>query len=345
MSNIDIIHSIFKEHFGEDNVDLQQSTTNSNFANIIVRFPDITIENEYNQSTNIKDLFAKIIINKNTGYLDSTFKLIRSTYTRAQFNSGYKHSHLPRIDSYNLFNWDNPCLGGGPIRDTCVSLNTCFSEELWQLFCVELDLYVRTESRAGGPYISVENIFTDTNTDIILSEESINMHNYSSPPSMIKIIINDLFIPYLAYNLPFELCNHDNTLTFNISMKDLYIKLSNLFIKFHNEHISLFPSTLELLSAGIIIQGQFKGNKLIVHNDNMNPMSSSPSIIGQTVLMFKGEEIPLKVETSTTQVDSNYSTFIAIDLFKYIYIKIFLIANYYDTKDITETNHRTIFCI
>lgn len=345
MSNIDIIHSIFKEHFGEDNVDLQQSTTNNNFVDIIVRFPDITIENEYNQSTDIKDLFAKITINKNTGHLDSTFKFKRSTYTRAQFNSGYKHSHLPRLDSYNLFAWDNPCLGSGPIRDTCLSLSTCFSEELWQLFCVELDLYVRTESRTGGPYISMENIFTNIDTNIVLSEEGINMYDYRVPPDGIKDIIDNHFIPYLADNLPFELCNHDNTLTFNISIKDLYIKLSNLFIKFHNEHISLFLPTSDLLLMGTIIQGQFEGNKLITYGGSNNSSSSLDSLIGQTVLMFKGEEIPLKVERHNTQIESNYSTFISISLFIYIYIKIFLIANYGDTEDITKTNHRTIFCI
>ena len=52
----------------------------------------------------------------------------------------------------------SPCTGSGPINSTLATLATDYDEGIWQLFCLELDRYVRVESIEGVPYHRLESI-------------------------------------------------------------------------------------------------------------------------------------------------------------------------------------------
>lgn len=167
------IEDIFNNEFGEENVDftdrvvynaMKACESNSYSGNIsdyvryiVVRFPEVTVSNERDESVKIYDLFVKIGI-RSSGLMSSNeFYILKSTYTKAQFNSGYIHSHVPRLCGFDdIANFKSPCLGTGPIRATCNSLMT--DSSLWSLFAYELKLYVQTESLKGGPYIYIRNI-------------------------------------------------------------------------------------------------------------------------------------------------------------------------------------------
>ena len=206
--SVNIVYDIFKDFFNEVRVDLQvnkrfksyfdnlleepsEFTLNklsdynlntksaiADFINtyyqeppfyIFVHFPNVTITNEHNDSINIKDLYARIPIYWN-GTLNHRFEMIVTTYTRTLFNAGYCHSHLHTLYG-NKPKFDTPCLGTGPLVETCKVLTLNFTEDNWKLFCVELSRYVTVESLLGTPYYRMTNI---TNKS---SNKPIKIHN------------------------------------------------------------------------------------------------------------------------------------------------------------------------
>lgn len=131
---------------------------------ILIKYPEITVTNENDRSTNIKDLYVKL-----TFHLDGAFRSmegIRSTYNESEFNARYAHSHLPGKVTAGIF--QNFCLGSGPISITLQNFrNTDFenfdADELYPYFCLllaELNTYVQTESLEGGPYVKLATIQT-----------------------------------------------------------------------------------------------------------------------------------------------------------------------------------------
>lgn len=132
---------------------------NPNFP-LLVYFPDVTVTNERNDSINIKDLYVKFNISRE-GSLVGSFYMTRTSYTKAQWSYRYIHSHAQSLHSGW---WSGCCLGSGPISRTVSMLCRDFDLDLYLLLCGELDIYTRTESLTGGPYIRMNNI-TNTNVD------------------------------------------------------------------------------------------------------------------------------------------------------------------------------------
>ena len=163
--SVNIVYDIFKDFFNEVRVDLQVNKEFKNYLEYLlevrdednineifnydlnstlnttkfkriyteispflffVHFPDVTITNEHNDSINIKDLYVRIPIYWN-GTLNYRFEMIVTTYTRVLFNAGYCHSHLHHLYG-NKPIFDTPCLGTGPLVETCRVLTFIFIE-------------------------------------------------------------------------------------------------------------------------------------------------------------------------------------------------------------------------
>ena len=129
---------------------------------ILVHFPRVKITNENDKFVYANHMYAKICVSYN-GSMINRFTLNRAEYSYDHISSDYMHSHIPGIPLSNFTNFMTPCLGSGPIRSTISNLNREYDEDLWGLFCLELDKYVHTESIAGGPYRRLENIHTNNN--------------------------------------------------------------------------------------------------------------------------------------------------------------------------------------
>ena len=67
-------------------------------------------------------------------------------------------SHVHGIPFNRFTDFKSPCLGSGPIKSTVATLALGYDEAIRQLFCLELDKYVRVESIAGIPYRYLEKI-------------------------------------------------------------------------------------------------------------------------------------------------------------------------------------------
>lgn len=165
------------------------------FIDIIIWFPSVTVRNEKGQSINIRDLYAKVTI-RSGGRMSDDFKLIKTTFTQAEWSAGYVHSHLPKL--YDVLEWNSPCLGSGPITQTQESLYTSNDSNLWGLFAYELKKYVGTESLAGGPYIRMSSVGANSSREL-----SKSIHFYHSKKDEIDNFLNyysDKFDLRIAYN-------------------------------------------------------------------------------------------------------------------------------------------------
>ena len=120
---------------------------------VVIRFPEVEIRNEKEEHRTLRELY--VALNISNGRLIGTFLINRTTYTQAEFFSGYMHSH---VHPFSFTQWNVPCLGRGPISNTISSLASSGDANLWMLFLEELKTFLETESIKGVPYIQMSSV-------------------------------------------------------------------------------------------------------------------------------------------------------------------------------------------
>lgn len=317
-----VVLDIFNSFFGEDNVDLQGRT-------ILVHFPSVTVTNENNKSINITHLWAKILLESN-GTLIGSFNLMRSEYTEAQFASGYAHSHINSVNTNNFNSWKNPCLGSGPINHTIAALNREFSEDMWNLFCLELSKYVTVESLIGVPYIRLECVGNRVGKAVALQDY--RAAEIDDLDEWIEVV--NRFIPYVIHKKPFKF-NYNNS-SFGISMSsvDIIVTLSNLFIEWYNNlDPSIQPSKEFLFENAILKEATFCNSKLCYAQASSIP--NFRGIIGTDLFKFKDEYIKLNIIRSNS-LDNSNPILLSSEVASIIVDRILRIINYRYGKDSAE---------
>lgn len=332
--SVNIVYNIFKDFFNEVKVDLQvnkefkddldclleyasEETLNNlsnynlnttlgiaNFINtctrnapfyIYVHFPDVTITNEHNDSINIKDLYARIPIYWN-GTLNRRFEMIVTTYTRTLFNAGYCHSHLHTLYG-NKPCFDTPCLGTGPLVETCGVLTSNFTEDNWRLFCVELSRYVTVESLLGTPYYRMTNITNKSNN------KPIKVHYVHSYILNYKELLIETIHNLISKKLlNFKYVNGEYN--FANSEAELIRIISNEFIAIYNNKFNkkeVKETLLQLAYKNFI-------KKVKYFNDNYYFIGTVRDRIpsSDVLFTFKGKDIKTVVTEDITNVRQIY---------------------------------------
>lgn len=311
--------------------------------NILVYFPKVSVTNENNRYIDIQDLYAKCSISQK-GLLNGVFTLNRATYDLKQMISGYMHSHVSSIPTWDFSQFQSSCLGTGPIRNTMLSLNSNFSIEFWKLFCLELDKYVRVESLEGIPYHRLEQVGTE--------------HSYSYPYlsylskrpvfSNISISFSD-FIKYVITSKKLKYNYVAGGYNIAMSQTECIITISNLFIewynKCYNDKIYAYSYNrlqerhilrkYKVLSTGIFEEG---------HSININYYTS---YIGKKVCTFKGRDILLNITDLSNNNDENTTVLLTHIAVSYVVTTILNVLNYRygNTKSNEETGSRKILKI
>lgn len=153
---IDMFSKSMVETFGEEFVDIKDVNGATEF---ITYFPDITIKNSEGKSHRIIDLYTKFTINPDNKFSGGLYGL-RATRTHSEVNCGYIHSHLHSGNGRR--SWDNFCLGDStPIRTLITEFSSDtenYTEDNIDMFCYQLNNFVRWESLEGNPYISIRNV-------------------------------------------------------------------------------------------------------------------------------------------------------------------------------------------
>lgn len=154
---------------------------------LFIYWPSVKVSNEKDLSVEIQDLFVRIPLNTVQGMVfpeTEPFTLMRTTYTRAQWNFLYLHSHVRDVGDPRQFN--HICLGSGPIRRTIGTLKrNPENEEALMLFFWELDKVVHVESIAGVPYKRLENI-RQTNLEEVRGISDERRHHLRAYKNMMR---------------------------------------------------------------------------------------------------------------------------------------------------------------
>ena len=269
---------------------------------ILVHFPHVRITNEHDRFVDISHLWVKVGL-KTSGAGIGYFGVNRSEYELSHMKADYMHSHVNGIPFDSFTTFQTPCLGSGPIRSTVATLAVGYDEAIWQLFCLELDKYVRVESISGVPYRYLEKIGTDNGTTIGETDFSMKpatFDNYSTIFS--KEDMKD-FVRHLI---------RDNKLKFNfirgnyglaMSYLDYRILISNEFIKWYNLRYNLGASTAsynDLIRKGILTECIINNGKIQYFKETGRSGGNYSEYEGAEVCVFKGRQITIHIVDSST---------------------------------------------
>ena len=262
---------------------------------IFVHFPNVTITNEHNDSINIRDLYARIPIYWN-GTLNYRFEMIVTTYTRTLFNAGYCHSHLHHLYG-NKPIFDTPCLGTGPLVETCNVLTSNFTEDNWRLFCVELSRYVTVESLLGTPYFRMTNI-NDKRSNKLINIHKVSNYIWDHKELLIETIHNLVSKKLLNFKYVNSEYNFAN------SEAELIRIISNEFIAIYNDKFNkkeVNETLLQLVNRSFVIKVKY-------YNDNYYYTGRITNKIPSDAVLFtfKGKEIKTIITDDITDIKETF---------------------------------------
>lgn len=309
---------------------------------ILVWWPSVTVSNENDRSILIHDLYARVDLTPDgrIPYEMTGFKLNRTTFTDVQFESGYIHSHVP--SRCGLPNFQNPCLGRGPIRNTIADLKNNYEEALWMLFCQELSLYVTVESLTGGPYRKLEEV---SNLHRSLTYSNFTLGSYGDIKSYIirwckdnhinfEEALKDFTKYYISQGI-FPVSYTNGKYICSLSYFDYMISISNAFISWFN--MKGRRNMLSFIKEYIVEKVVAKEGKFYRLGSGTS-RSSSDTYEGQTVLTFKGNDIPLRIIHTDSEQDTHTVTLLDHDIAMCIYTGILKIINYRYKNEHHNTN-------
>jgi|GEM_PF-7031783 len=135
---------------------------------VLVHYPKVEITNEEGLSHDLEDLILTFRINKQGVeeegriiYGPEELRGTRATLSYEEWFSHYMHSHLDtwRTESFSdCLEATTFCTGGGEINDLIATLRAGYTEGVFELFALTLDVVANWESIEGGPHILMKNI-------------------------------------------------------------------------------------------------------------------------------------------------------------------------------------------
>lgn len=269
---------------------------------ILIHFPQVRITNEFDKFVDINHLYAKVQLNVR-GSLYGGFTLNRSDYSLLHIRNNYMHSHVSAIPFTDFRNFQSPCLGQGPIRDTIASLQRICDFDLWQLFCLELDKYVHVESIAGTPYHRLESL---KNSNAAISESRIVVRG-----GQITNVFKPYFKKFCLYFLAQKKLRYNyvhGSFGLAMSYTNYMVTLSNEFINWYNQESAKGNMPDYDLSWFLIHKVLFKGiisdNKIYADEDSQ-VVADYARYVGREVCTFKGKKVTVTISDFEIDKDNN----------------------------------------
>lgn len=288
-------------------------------AYIIVRFPEVTITNEYDASITVKNLYTRIKVT-GKGTLAERFGVIKSDFSKEEFCSMYIHSHVTRLNYNNVAEFKKPCLGNGPLSNTTRTLSIEFDESIWMLFCLELQKWVRVESLVGGPYTYIRSIGKDSYTLLGLTYTYNTKCPYAlekDMPSVIKYLLDNNVLTYNFAGGSYGLAG---------SYRDYLIKVSNAFIDWFNtcpHEVTLS----QLLNEELLIKVYLNNDRALCTSTLYSHSLKISECEGRELFTFKGSPVHFHVNMKDVKRDEGFYV-ICNSLFSYIVDNIIRVLNY-----------------
>lgn len=294
---------------------------------ILVHFPHVRVTNEYDRFVDINHLWVKVGLNIN-GTSVGYFGVNRSEYKSSHMKADYMHSHVAGIpfDDFKVFK--SPCLGSGPIKTTVATLTVEYDESIWQLFCLELDRYIRIESIAGVPHRRLENINSANN--MILGETTFNMNltSYYYTEQFSREHMRD-FVKFLIRGKKLKFNFVNGSYGFAMSYLDYRILISNEFIRWFNRKFSIgaiCTTFRQLKTIGLLRRCVIDNGKIKYFRGNTN-FCDYHLYEGAFVCEFKGSPVTIHVVDEELN-DDNTTILICPELAEAVARAILKVINY-----------------
>lgn len=338
--NVFDVRDIFNEYYGKENVDLQDILTPEDYkacpdtdtATIIVHFPHVRITNEHDRFVDVNHLWAKIIIGLRGTFVG--FFLGRSEFQVSHIIADYMHSHCNGIpDNY----FSRFCFGKGPIIKTMTSLAVGFDEDLWKLFCLELEKVIRTESLQGVPYRHLEYIGNKSPQNVYYDFFSGDM---SVSPNICNIKVFN-FKDFIEYLLSKQNLIHGYNGRNHIWGRPFYeteILFSNCFIEWFNSGFCKVSKKV-LFDNKILFYGKLNNYKIYKCISAKEKIQNIKNV-DTTVLTFKGIPVKLKIVDDTSDEDNNKSVFLSLSIVSSIINIINVLLDYVSTGNAEQDSER-----
>ena len=301
-----------------------QKKFNSGF--ILVHFPHVRITNEFNKFVDINHLYAKVEVLYN-GSMNGCFTLNRSEYTYLHISNGYMHSHVSSIPISDFTQFQTPCTGTGPIRDTMSNLNSEFDPDIWRLFCLELSKYVEVESVAGTPYHRLENIGTSTRT----AENGVFMvvNHLDYYGDGIKDLIKD-FASYFIRQGKLKFNYANGSYSIGMSFTEYMLVISNEFIDWYNKRFNNKEVTYSFdnLKRNNVLKEGIVANNKIYYENTRRSVNLYAIYNGKRMCTFKGVDVLINIVDINEVKEDNKSIILNTNIALYILSRILRVINY-----------------
>lgn len=214
-----------------------------------------------------------------------------------------KLSHIPGINTHDFSDFLTPCTGSGPINATIGGLNREFDEDMWQLFCSELEDFTQVESIAGTPYRRLESIGANQFSSMTQEFSYVvrGFYGKAARPSYefrnVDLGIIPDFTRYLLKNVSLPMEYSNGTYCIGMSYYDATILISNKFIEWFNLEDNPYRRLYDfqyLKNMGILGEYMVTDGKIstIRTTESINKYRNYE---GKLVCKFKGREIKLHI--------------------------------------------------
>ena len=236
---------------------------------------------------------------------------LKSKILRIKSLRDNKMSHVSGIDFD--FKFRSVCTGSGPINNTMSSLTVGFDEPIWQLFCLELERYMGTESLSGGPYRRMENV--GANGSNKRDNFPIEQNNYI-PNEYFTKELSSKFLDYLFTNNILKFNYRKGSYGLAHTFTDTVLTISNAFIDWYNDEYRKapnMPALYDLQGDGVLKQAIIANGA--IYDPNSNASRDYSQYVGRKVLTFKGHDVNLVINGLANGA-RNVSTILNLDIIR-----------------------------
>ena len=249
-------------------------------------------------------------------------------------------SHTPGINKTDPTCFPRICTGSGPIQNTIGNLNGGFDEDLWQLFCSELEDFVHVESLSGGPYRRMEGIgIRNQHEEVpmvfhyrIHRPLKYNLSTRSNPLSVVslKYSLTADFTRYLLKEGGLPMGFIDGNYYIGMPYIDCTLYLSDKFIGWYNREDNPYRKVLsleQLTENRILIKHLIKDGKLYASCTN-NTIHEVEEYEGNLICTFKGSPVLRHIFTQEDVSEDNLPLLLHHDVVQDIVEAIINVVNY-----------------
>jgi hypothetical protein len=250
------------------------------------------------------------------------------------------HSHAHSGISKTSRDWRSMCLGFGPLVTTTHTLRNSYDLDIWRLFCIELDEYLKVESVAGVPYIRMNRVGNSNN----LYNYNITNNNYYN----IQYRIHNcsfLFKDFLKFFIQ-KICS--NNYYFSFRDKDIHLAISNeqfaiIISKYFIEYCNCMRKITDINIDSIIsnfmvkVQRDVSGTlKYFTQPNSSNYTNESQS--DTKALTFKGQDKYIKIDTKVETSQNKEIYLLNPDLVSLVLNYLLKVINYGNTEEFTTNS-------